>query len=50
MSLNIEVNGVGRKIKDDLREIALEVIGQKIATGDTLQNVKTILQERILKS
>lgn len=41
-------NFVGRRVKDDLREISLDVIGQKIATGSSVQQAKSMLIDRIL--
>jgi hypothetical protein len=38
---------VGRKIRDELRDVSLEVIGQKLATGRTVHQTKNMLIDRI---
>ena len=39
---------VGRKIRDELRSVSLDVIGQKLTTGRTVQQTKNLLIDRII--
>lgn len=41
---------VGRKINDDLRKIALDVIGQKLTTGKTIEQTKNLLMDSLLNN
>lgn len=46
--LSIANKHVGRKIRDDIRDICLDVIGQKIATGKSVEQAKNMLMDRLL--
>lgn len=46
--LSIANKHVGRKIRDDIRDICLDVIGQKIATGKSVEQAKSMLMDRLL--
>lgn len=46
--LSIANKHVGRKIRDDIRDICLDVIGQKIATGKSVNQAKNMLMDRLL--